>query len=50
MSEKNFEKLNIKPVINVPLYSLQIFGQFEKIQIMGPNLPKKAWVTNVLEK
>ena len=41
MNEKNFEKINIKTVINIYQCARpRNFSQFEKIQIMGPNLPK----------
>ena len=42
MNEKNFKKINIKTVISIKQCTpLQNFSQFEEIQIMGPNLPKK---------
>ena len=42
MTDKKFEKINIKTVINIQQCTpLPNFSQFEEIQIMGPNLPKK---------
>ena len=42
MNEKNFEKINIKTVISMQQWTpLRNCSQFEEIQIMGPNLPKK---------
>ena len=42
MNEKDFEKKIFKTVIRIEQYTpLRNFSQFEEIQIMGPNLPKK---------
>ena len=42
MNDENFEKLNFK--IEMSIYqstSAPNFSQFEELQILGPNLPKK---------
>ena len=42
MNDKNFEKINIKIEISISLStSVPNFSQFEELQILGPNLPKK---------
>ena len=42
MTNKNFEKTNIKIVLSIYQRTpLQNFSQFEEIKIIGPNLPKK---------
>ena len=42
MTNKNFEKTNIKIVLSIYQRTpLQNFRQFEEIKIIGPNLPKK---------
>ena len=42
ITDKNFEKINIKTVISIyQCTPLRNFSQFEEIQIMGPNMPKK---------
>ena len=42
VNEKNFEKINIKIEISISLStSVPNFSQFEELQILGPNLPKK---------
>ena len=40
MNEKHFEKLNIKIVVTMQQYNaIRNFNQFEKLQILEPNLP-----------
>ena len=42
MTDKKFEKINIKIEINIPwATSVANFTQFKERQILGPNLPKK---------
>ena len=42
MNEKNFEKININTVINIQQCTPpRNLSQFEEIQIMEPNLPKR---------
>ena len=42
LSDKNFEKINIKIVISIQQCTpLRNFSHFVELQIMGPNLPKK---------
>ena len=42
MTDKNFEKINIKIVISIQQCTpLRNFSHFVELQIMGPNLPKK---------
>ena len=42
MNDKNFEKINIKIEINLQQStSVPNFSQFEELQILRPNLPKK---------
>ena len=42
MTDKSFEKINIKIVISIyESTSVPNFSQFEELQILGPNLPKK---------
>ena len=43
MNNKTFEKINIKIVISIQQYTLvRYFNHFVELQIMRPNLPKKA--------
>ena len=41
ISDKNFEKINIKIIISNSNGTSLHFSQFEKIQIMGPKKTKK---------
>ena len=42
MNEKNSEKIYIETVITIQqCTTLRNFSQFEEVQIMGSNLPKK---------
>ena len=51
MTDKNFEKRNIKIVISMQQFTpIRSFSHFVELQIMGPNLPKKIGVTKILEK
>ena len=51
MSDKNFEKINIKIVISIQQFTaVRNFSQFVELQIMGPNLPKMIGVTKILKK
>ena len=51
MTDKNFEKINIKIVISIQQFTpLQNFSHFKEIQIVGPNWPKKICVAKILEK
>ena len=51
MTNKNFEKINIKIVISIQQFTtVWNFRHFVELQIMGPNLPKKIGVTKILAK
>ena len=51
MTDKNFEKMNIKIIISIRQFTpVQNFSHFVELQVMGPNLPKKIGVTKILEK
>ena len=42
MNEKNFEKINLRNVISIQQFTPpRNSSQFEEIQTIGPNLPKK---------
>ena len=42
MKDKNFERINIKTVISMQQStSIPIFREFDELQILGSNLPKK---------
>ena len=51
MTDKNFEKINIKIVIIIQQCTpLQSFSHFVELQIMGPNLPPKKIADKKFEK
>ena len=51
MIEKDVGKINIKMEISRwTSTSLGKFSQFEKLQVLGPNLPERIWITKNLKK
>ena len=51
MTNKNFEKLNIKIVIGMQQCTPATnFIQFGELQFQGPNLPKKHFWTNLVKR
>ena len=51
MTDKNFEKIKIKIVMNIqPCTPTGNFSHFVELHIMGANLPKKTWPTKNLKK
>ena len=51
MTDKNFEKLNIKIVISIQQFTpVRNFSHFVELQITGPNFPQKIGMTKILEK
>ena len=43
MNDKNFEKINVKVIINIAMYPCTKFKLFQRTQILGPNLPPKKY-------
>ena len=51
MTDKNFEKIKIKIVMNIQQCTPPgNFSHFVELHIMGANLPKKTWPTKNLKK